>query len=233
MGLKRHIVSLAVIAGCALGGAAPSIAGDIPVESAATTFNVHVSSFKEMHFLRVVRQAYDYSCGSAAVATLLTYHYNHPVLESSALKAMFEVGDQDQIRKEGFSLLDMKRYLASIGYRAEGYEVSLDKIATAGVPGIVLIKVKGYQHFVVLKGIRGDSVLLGDPALGAKFVSRAEFSDMWNGIFFVIVGHTNEAKKEFNRTEDWATVSTAPLSAVNAGWSLANVMLMTPGRGNF
>jgi uncharacterized protein len=233
MDLKRHILCIGFVAGCALGAAAPSLAGDLPILSADTTFNVRVTSLKEMHFLRVVHQAYDYSCGSAAVATLLTYHYNHPVLESSVLKAMFEVGEQDQIRKEGFSLLDMKRYLASIGFHAEGYEVSLDKIATVGVPGIVLIKTKGYQHFVVLKGIRGDSVLLGDPALGARFMSRAEFSGIWNGIFFVIVGHTNEAKKEFNRTEDWATVSSAPLSAVNAGWSLANTLLMTPGRNNF
>lgn len=232
MGLKRHILCIGLIAGCAL-SAPPSIAGDIPVESASTTFNVHVRSLKEIHFLRVVHQAYDFSCGSAAVATLLTYHYNHPVLEASVLKDMFEVGEQDKIRKEGFSLLDMKRYLASIGFRAEGYEVGLDKIAEVGVPGIVLIKTKGYLHFVVLKGIRGDSVLLGDPALGAKFVSRAEFSSMWNGIFFVIVGHTNEAKKEFNRTEDWATVSRAPLSAINAGWSLANLMLLMPGRNNF
>ncbi|HXZ00187.1 MAG TPA: C39 family peptidase [Stellaceae bacterium] len=233
MGLKRHILSIGVVAGCALGAAAPSIAGDIPVESADTTFNVHVTSLKEIHFLRVVHQAYDFSCGSAAVATLLTYHYGHPILETSVLKAMFEVGEQEKIKKEGFSLLDMKRYLASIGFRAEGYQVGLDKIAEVGVPGIVLIKTKGYLHFVVLKGIRGDSVLLGDPALGAKFVSRAEFTSMWNGIFFVIVGHTNEAKKEFNSTEDWASVSSAPLSAVNAGWSLANTLLMTPGRNNF
>lgn len=233
MGLQRHIVCIGLIAGCALAAAPQAIAGEIPVVSAETTFNVHVTTLKEMHFLRVVHQAYDYSCGSAAVATLLTYHYNHPVREESVLTAMFQVGEQEKIRKEGFSLLDMKRYLASIGFRAEGYEVSLDKIAEVGVPGIVLIKTKGYLHFVVLKGIRGDLVLLGDPATGAKFVSRAEFSKMWNGIFFIIVGHTNEAKKEFNRTEDWATVARAPLSAANSGWSLANTLLMTPGRANF
>jgi uncharacterized protein len=146
---------------------------------------------------------------------------------------MYATGDQKKIRAEGFSMLDMKRYLASIGYRAEGYEVGLDKIAAVGVPGITLIKTKGYLHFVVLKGIRGDEVLLGDPAQGAKFVSRDEFSKMWNGIFFVIVSNTGTATNEFNRQEDWATVAQAPLAQVVARQSLANLMLTLPGRNSF
>lgn len=233
MGALRLIAGLAVSAWCVTAIPTDVSAGTIPIDNGNTTFNVHVTTLKEMHFRRVVRQEYDFSCGSAALATLLTYHYNHPVLEDSVLKAMFAVGDQEKIKKEGFSMLDMKRYLASIGMKADGYEVSLDKIAEVGIPGITLIKTKGYLHFVVLKGIRGNEVLVGDPALGTKFVSRKDFQDMWNGIFFVITGDTREAKKEFNRDEDWVTVARAPLAAAVAARSLADLTLMVPGRNSF
>jgi uncharacterized protein len=218
---------------CSLAWLLPAVAGSIPIESAATTFNVPLTTLKEMRFMRVVKQSQDFSCGSAALATLLTYHYGHPVVEDSVLQSMFAVGDQEKIRKEGFSMLDMKEYLKSVGFRAEGYEVGIDKIADVGVPGIALIKTKGYLHFVVLKGVRGDRILIGDPALGAKFMSRAEFQEIWNGIFFVIVGHTREAKQEFNRTEDWATVAQAPLGGIVSGHSLADLTLFMRGRNGF
>ncbi len=43
---------------------------------------------------------------------------------------MFERGDQAKIRKEGFSMLDMKRYLESLGLRADGFELPVDRLAT-------------------------------------------------------------------------------------------------------
>lgn len=51
---------------------------------------IKVDSLKERRFLSTVRQQYDYSCGSAALATLLTYQYRDPVSEETAFKAMWE-----------------------------------------------------------------------------------------------------------------------------------------------
>jgi uncharacterized protein len=229
----RPAIGFIVAALCSLAMTLPAAAGSIPIESADTTFNVPLTTLKEIRFMRVVKQSQDFSCGSAAVATLLTYHYGRPVAEDAVLTAMFATGDQEKIRQEGFSMLDMKDYLQSIGLHAEGYEVGLDKIAEVGIPGIALVKTKGYLHFVVLKGVRGDRVLIGDPALGAKFMSRAEFQNIWNGIFFVIVGNARAAKREFNRTEDWATVAQAPLAGTVSGHSLGDLMLFMPGRNRF
>jgi uncharacterized protein len=234
MGAFRRIALAGLLALSSSALALEATAGAIAIESADTTFNVPVTTYKEMHFRRVVRQAYDFSCGSAALATLLTYHYGRQLAEDVVLKAMFDVGDQEKIKKEGFSLLDMKKYLESIGLKAEGYEVSLEKIAEVGIPGIVLIKTKGYLHFVVLKGIRGDEVLIGDPAQGAKFMSREQFAGIWvNKIFFVIVGNTREAKKEFNRIDDWSMVAQSPLASAVARQSLQNLMLTLPSRNSF
>ena len=48
---------------------------------------------------------------------------------------MFVRGDQAKIKREGFSLLDMKRYLEAHGFEADGFEEPLDKLAEARHPG--------------------------------------------------------------------------------------------------
>src|SRR5574338_13912 len=70
---------------------------------------LQVWSMRELKVRSVILQKYDYSCGSAAVATLLTYHYDHPLTEETAFRTMFDHGNQEKIQKEGFSFLDMKR----------------------------------------------------------------------------------------------------------------------------
>lgn len=233
MGDYRRNLLLAVSLGTAIGASGPVLGGEITVEPSGYAFNAPVTTLKELRFRRVVKQEYDFSCGSAAIATLLTYHYNRPTPEDAVLKAMFEVGDQEKIRKEGFSMLDMKKYLDSLGYRTEGYNVSLDKIAEVGIPGIVLIKTKGYLHFVVLKGVRGDQVLVGDSALGTKFMTREKFQEIWNGIFLVITSGIREAKNGFNLNQDWEGQVAAPLGGALPREALSTLTLLMPGRSNF
>lgn len=229
----RRTLGLLLALALSPGFAAPAAAGEIALDSAGYTFNAPVTTLKELRFRRVVKQEYDFSCGSAAIATLLTYHYNRPTPEDSVLQAMYKVGDQEKIKKEGFSMLDMKKYLDSLGYRTEGYKVSLDKIAEVGIPGIVLVKTKGYLHFVVLKGVRGDQVLVGDSALGTKFMTRAKFLEIWNGVFLVILTDVRQAKNEFNLGKDWEGQVAAPLGGALSRDTLATLTLLMPGRNNF
>ncbi len=163
-----------------------------------------------------IRQKYDFSCGSAALATLLRYHYDYDVSEEMAFRGMWARGDRDQIRMVGFSLLDMKRWLASRGLAADGYQVGLDQIAETGVPGIALIAVRNYRHFVVVKGVRGDEVLLGDPSLGLAVMPRAEFQAAWNGIYFVLTEDQDRARQSFGTRRQWAGFVRAPVGTFMA-----------------
>ncbi len=173
----------------------PGGGGDYEVKSGRT--------FLDRRFRNVIRQQYDFSCGSAALATLLAFHYNMKLSEMDVLKAMYEQGDQEKIHREGFSLLDMKNYLSSIGMEAAGYREPLDKLAKVGIPAIVLINRKGYMHFVVVKGVTKDKVLIGDPTLGLRIYARKDFEPMWNGILFVVVNNMNTARKNFNTRAQW------------------------------
>ena len=134
------------------------------------TYTVDVLSLKESRFQTILQQQYDYSCGSATVASLLTFHYDDPKTEEDVFQAMWRSGDQEKIRQQGFSLLDMKRYLERGGYQAGGFKIPLDRLARIGIPAITLINTKGYMHFVVVKGISDTEILVGDPALGVRVV---------------------------------------------------------------
>jgi uncharacterized protein len=142
------------IAAVLLCGAQRAWAVEIPGNGGAR-FTVPVASIKEIRFRTTLRQQYDFSCGSAAVATLLTHHYGQAVSEQDVFQQMFERGNQDKIRKEGFSLLDMKLFLAARGFQADGFKLPLQKLVDAKLPAIVLVSENGYHHVIVIKGAAG------------------------------------------------------------------------------
>jgi predicted double-glycine peptidase len=197
----------------ALAAAAPSHAQalfDIAGESAA----VQVTSLRDMPFRTVVRQQYDYSCGSAALATLLKYHYGRAVDEATIFQAMYAAGDQAKIRKVGFSLLDMKHYLAAQGLPANGFRWSLTDLMASRTPTIALVRVGSYRHFVIVKGARAGKVLVGDPAVGLKLYAADDFRKIWDGIVFRIDDRASRGAT-YDRPEDWGHFSMGPIDPLS------------------
>ena len=224
-----------LIAGLVLAGALAACTG-VPLPergsmvdmSGQAQFFLPVTSLLGRRFETVIRQQYDFSCGSAALATLLRFHYDDPQTEPTVFTGMFRDGDQAQIRRLGFSLLDMKRYLAARGIGSDGYRVSLDQIASARLPGIALIDFNGYKHFVVVKGIEAQTVLLGDPSLGIRREARTTFLKQWNGVFFVLNGRNAVGTRHFNAAEDLALAPGARFYAQAQPLSLAGLELTRP-----
>lgn len=201
-------------------------AGDVMVpDVGGGLLNVKVVSMKERRFATTIRQQHDYSCGSAALATLLTHHYRHPVSEETVFKSMWDKGDQAKISREGFSLLDIKRYLESTGYSADGYEAPLERLASVGIPAIVLIRDNGYNHFVVVRGIRDGKVAVADPSVGARVIPQEQFEKMrLNRILFVINGRKEQVA--FNRDADWKIREKAPIGVALGADNLASSILL-------
>ncbi|KGM54105.1 peptidase C39 [Lysobacter arseniciresistens ZS79] len=194
-------------------------------------YMLKVTSLKEARYATTVPQQYDFSCGSAATATLLTYQYGHPVSEQDVFVRMYRDGDRARIRAEGFSLLDMRRYLESLGFVADGFELPLDKLEEEGLPAIVLLNDRGYRHFVVVKGVRDGRVLLGDPARGTRAMSRERFEALWdNGVLFVI--HNRRELAGFNQPRDWRTAPPAPLQTGVGRRGLGDVVIPKFGPGD-
>lgn len=122
----------------------------------------------------VVRQQWDFSCGLASLATLLTYYFDDAVSEKVLLNALPEdVGR----RQRGVSLQDLASLAEGRGYRAAGLGASADALLRLRRPVIVYLELEGQPHFSVLRGIDGSGrVLLADPSGGNRRVSRGEFA---------------------------------------------------------
>ncbi len=190
------------------------------------SFTVQVISWRDIPFRTVVRQQYDYSCGSAAVATLLRFHYGLQANESEVFQSMYAGGDQARIRSVGFSMLDMRSYLQSRGFQADGLRLSLDRLASLQTPAIALITHNNYRHFVVVKGISADRVLIGDPTFGLQSMTRAEFEAVWNGVVLAVRQPPEGwPAPAYNRAEEWRPWSRAPLNMAQQPISATDLTL--------
>lgn len=193
----------------------------------AGTATVKVQSFQAQKFSTTIHQQYDFSCGSAALATLMTFTYQRPTTEAEIFASMYENGDQPAIREYGFSLLDMKNYLARIGLASGGFRAPLSKLVEVHIPAIVLINEHGYRHFVVIRGVTDDKVLLADPAVGLRTESIPAFQREWSGIFFIILAQVKLAQAGFNGDEDWNTQPGAPLELTRFALDFAMLQKVT------
>lgn len=153
-----------------------------------------LQSIKDLRDANVVKQRFDYSCGAAALATMLRYGFGDAVSERQILIDLFTgLSDDDRRTAErtGFSLLDLQRVARARGYEAEGFRLEPGQLSMLGGPVIVYIEPRGYKHFAVLRGIRGDRVYLADPSRGNIRMSMDTFLDSWlqddrRGIIFAI-----------------------------------------------
>lgn len=155
-----------------------------------------VSRLKSMLDFRdenLIRQQYDYSCGAAALATLMRFGFGDPVTEQQIVTDLFAglAGEDAEIReKEGFSLFDLQQVAKKRGYKAEGFSLDPQYIAQLNGPVIVFLETLGYKHFAVLKGVRGDRVYLADPSRGNIRMPAYRFLQAWmrngKGIVFVV-----------------------------------------------
>ncbi|HGO8413401.1 TPA: C39 family peptidase [Neisseria meningitidis] len=133
---------------------------------------IKVQSWKARRDFNIVKQDLDFSCGAASVATLLNNFYGQTLTEEEVLKKL----DKEQMRA---SFEDMRRIMPDLGFEAKGYALSFEQLAQLKIPVIVYLKYRKDDHFSVLRGIDGNTVLLADPSLGHVSMSRAQFLDAW------------------------------------------------------
>ena len=170
--IKRLAVAITILA---LAGV-PALAGTL--------------SLKEIREAGVVIQQWDTSCAAAALATVFTYGFADPVTEREVAGGLLRQTEPLKVRhRGGFSMLDMKRYAEERGYKAVGLrDMSFEDIRYFHAP-IVPVRLHGYNHYVVVKGVAPDGALrVADPAYGNRTFSREKFEAAWiDGIAFVML----------------------------------------------
>ena len=143
-----------------------------------------VKSLLEMRHENVVVQEWDLSCGAAALATILNHQYDDPVSEREIAAGLIRrdeyLENPDLVRlRNGFSLLDLKRYVDERGYQGIGYGNLEFQDLVDMAPIMVPADLSGYPHFVVFRGARGNRVLLADPGFGNRTMLASKFEAAW------------------------------------------------------
>lgn len=169
-----------------------------------------ITTWRDMRYQHMVRQEKDYTCGAAALATILQQVFGHAVSEREIIEDMLRNTDERLARERGFSMLDMKNYVERNGLRAHGYRVDADRLQTLKIPVIALQNARGYAHFVVIKRVHAGMVYIADPALGHRQMRLDEFAAGWNGIVLAVVG---DGLRPHNALLESATSTAAPRRA--------------------
>ncbi|SFM50791.1 C39 family peptidase [Marinobacter zhejiangensis] len=187
-----------------------AIAPDIEVRT-----DVRVEPLVEQRYRNIVRQAYDYSCGSAALTTVLAYYLGRNLGERQVMEGLLHYGESERIvERRAFSMLDMKRLVTALGYPSGGFRATIDDLLDLDHPAIVPIHHAGFKHFVVLRAIRDGRVYLADPSVGNISFTLSQFEEKWddNVLFIVFPGSEKpvdalELKEEDLRFIDDQTIT--------------------------
>ena len=174
--------------------AATLSAAQIGITGSGLRVDSPARSLKDLRDQNIVKQQFDYSCGAAALATMLRYGFGENVTERDIVAQLFgrlsEPEKADRIIK-GFSLLDLQGVAQDRGYNAQGFRLAPGELTSLGGPVIVFIEPRGYKHFAVLRGVRDDRAYLADPSRGNVRMADDNFLKDWlqpdgKGIIFVV-----------------------------------------------
>lgn len=223
------IRTLAIAASLLLLSAATASATGLVALPGGARANVKMRSLIDLRFKKVVRQTQDLSCGAAAVATLINYYYGEKVKEADVIRDAMKTGDAEKIKKDGFSMLELKRYGEKRGYVVRGYRIKgVKNLLKIKIPVLTLINTRGYSHFVIIKGVKDGKVFVADPAFGNRNFPIDEFAEGWRKVILVFMSATKKGASQFKLKPQLR----APVAELRymLDRSLGSIR---PGRGDF
>ncbi len=145
-----------------------------------------IRSWIEFKNENLVRQEYDYSCGSATLATILKYYYGFQVEEKDVLDDILKSKGFDVSKKillesgeTNLSFFDLSEFSQRKGFKAIGLAIDMDSLKNLKVPVILFVKVRKDEHFTVYKSMDENYVYLADPSFGNIKVSISKFKEMF------------------------------------------------------
>jgi HlyB family type I secretion system ABC transporter len=109
-------------------------------------------------------------CGSACLVMIGNYWGKHFSIN--------RLRDMTNVSRNGASLKAMAATAENLGFATRPVKATLDKLAEQPLPAIVHWEGK---HFIVVYEITKKRVIVCDPALGQRSLTKAEFQSGWSG----------------------------------------------------
>lgn len=157
------------------------VTGDLPNNLDAPSLN-----FGRLKRLPIVLQTESAECGLACVAMIASFFGHETDLNSLRQRFSFS--------SHGATLKQIIEICASLKLNGRALKLDVEHLSELETPCILHWEMK---HFVVLKAVKRDHVIIHDPAFGVKTCSIKEVSDLFTGIALELTPtHEFQAKTE-------------------------------------
>ncbi|BAZ01959.1 ABC transporter ATP-binding protein [Tolypothrix tenuis PCC 7101] len=126
-----------------------------------------------------VRQHSQEDCGAACLAMISRFY--------GRIFTINRIRETVGTMQTGTTLLGLKRGCEALGFHTRGVKVDKDFLQQMQqFPLPAIIHWKGY-HWVVLYGKRGKKYIVGDPAIGLRYLTQEELLQGWrNGVILLL-----------------------------------------------
>lgn len=125
----------------------------------------------------LVLQQNEEDCGAACIASIVKY-YGH-----TANNRVWEVVGSGMKKS---TLLGLRQAAEALGFNAKAFTASPEQLfglREVPLPAII----RWNCHWVVLYGKRGKKYIIGDPAIGLRYVSAKELTEAWkDGVILLL-----------------------------------------------
>jgi ABC-type bacteriocin/lantibiotic exporter with double-glycine peptidase domain len=129
--------------------------------------------------LTIIKQRRWSDCGPAALATVIEHH-------GSPADSDY-IADAVALGRGGTDLLSLSQVAKRLGFWTQGSKGSYNAIPNLSLPVIAHVRrLLGGGHFVVVYGWNPLNVVLADPAIGIRKVSRRAFCRQWTGYLLTV-----------------------------------------------
>ena len=150
-------------------------------------------SFSLTRRLPMIRQTEISECGLACLAMVAGYHgYQTNII---AMRKAFPVGSR------GMNLQQIVELAQSLNMSSRGLELELHELAELKTPCILHWDL---NHFVVLKSVSGNTVVIHDPAIGVRTLTMDGVGKSFTGIALEV-----EPGAKFEKKSEKPTLSSS------------------------
>ncbi len=115
-------------------------------------------------------QLSEMDCGAACLAMILRYYGKHV-----SINRLRELAN---ISRDGASLYNVAEAAEQVGFQVRGIRANYDHLVKSELPAIA--HWQGY-HYIVVYEASPTHVLVADPAIGLRRISKADFERDWTG----------------------------------------------------
>ncbi|UPY36156.1 cysteine peptidase family C39 domain-containing protein [Sediminicoccus sp. KRV36] len=147
-------------------------------------------SWQERRYAHVVRQVLEFSCGSASLATLLTFFLRRPTTEAEVITILRQRYPGEAAwrskQQQGFSLEDITFAAERLGFAAQAARIDAAQLPQIAGPVIVHLDKGAWQHFSVLRASRDGFHYIADPIQGQVTMLDHEFRREFTGAVLAV-----------------------------------------------